>query len=276
MQKKYIEDETEKEGEAVGIISASYALGKKKCSEIEEEANNFIKYTVGVCRSERTELNRRLQMALQIMRELQRDLPLLKHSLEAVIDNYHSNVTKLNKYSNEKELLKSLIKDATIQSTDMEKRMKEIQQGVVQSKKEDELIRNEIIGLNQNIDVIQTEITLQVMDYQIKEENVNSYKIENNNKIATLRSQLEAKKLNISNAEKEDCSNNNIELKEELKKITEKKNKEKNEMEKYIRLNAFKTNEICVSKEDIIKIRNDLNDSLALNMKEAVEIEKVN
>jgi hypothetical protein len=275
MQKKYIEDETEKEGEAVGIISASYALGKKKCSEIEEEANNFIKYTVGVCRSERTELNRRLQVALQIMRELQRDLPLLKHSLEAVIDNYHSNVTKLNKYSNEKGLLKSRIKDSTIQSTDIEKRMKEIQQGVVQSKKEDELIRNEIIGLNQNIDVIQTEITLQVMDYQIKEENVNSYKIENNNKIATLRSQLEAKKLNISNAEKEDCSNTNIELKEELKKITEKKNEEKNEMEKYIRLNAFKTNEICVSKEDIIKIRNDLNDSLALNMKEAVEIEKV-
>ena len=32
MQRKYIEDETEKEGEAVGIISASYALGKKKCS----------------------------------------------------------------------------------------------------------------------------------------------------------------------------------------------------------------------------------------------------
>lgn len=275
LQKKYIEDETQKESEAVGIISASYALGMKKCSEIEEAVDKFMKYSVETCRGESTELRRRFKTARIVLHELQRDIQPLKHALEAVFDDYHSSDIKVKKFSNDKQIVKGLRKDVKIRSSEFEKSMKELHQRLEQSKEEIILIVEDLAALTKSFDTILSDLTMQVVSYQTIEKGLEGRGHENKRIIAVLKSENEAKKSKITQLEEEDSSINIIESSEELKKIKEKRAKESSAVEKNIALNAFKTNELSVSKDEIIKVRNDLDDLDKKGKMIVLEIEKV-
>ena len=274
-QKKYIEAETQKEGEAVGIISASYAIEKQNVNDIENLVNDFIRSIVDVFQSEKMDINNMLQIGKQVLTELRSDLEPMFQALSNELLIYKANSKKLDAHIEKKKVARSLLSNAKILSEETKASYEQLDIKITQSTNDINSIRKDVDELGQLHDQVDTDFKLQEMSYKTKETEFSKLKNESNSIISNLNAENEITRLKIVQNEQDHAGISITDLTEEFRRLSELKNRQFHDREKYNAINDIKSKELNAVYADVEKLQQDLVITKSNNKQTAEDLERI-
>jgi hypothetical protein len=274
-QKKYIEAETQKEGEAVGIISASYAIEKQNVNDMENLVNDFVRSIVEGFQGEKNDINNMLKIGKQVLNELRKDMDPMFEALTSELRIYRSNARKVDAHIEKKKEAQNQLSNAKILNAEKKATYEQLDIQINKSNDEIDTIIRIIDELRQMHDQVDTDFHLQEMSYKTKEAELAKRRNDSSSIIANLNAQNESTRLKIVQNEEEHASISITELAEEFKRLSDLQSRQFHDREKYNAINDIKSKELEVVYADVDKLQQDLIIAKATNKKTEEDLEQV-
>jgi len=276
-QRKYIEEETQKEGEAVGIISACFAIEKKSVNDIDKQVIDFIKSAVEIYKKEKNELNRMIDTGRHVIKELREELEPMERAIVAELVKYRISNNRLKEHISKKNALNARILDVRGQNNERRVNAEQLEinhletcGNVVQSRKG-------VDELNKVQEQVDTDLRLFGLTIETREKDLSNRHKDIDAIVNAYDDENETICFRIDQHEEEikSLSNRYANLVEEFQKLSELQHRQRNDKEKYTAIEELKTKELESVSGDVGKYQENLVDLKAKNKENAEELAQV-
>ena len=276
-QRKYIEEETQKEGEAVGIISACFAIEKKSVNDIEKRVNDFIKAAVELYRKERNELNRMGGTGIHVLEELKEELVPMQRAIVAELLKYRLSYNRLDEHITKKNALNARILDVRGQNNERRVNAEQLEVNHLETCGNVVKSRQGVDGLNEVHEKVDTDLRLLGLTIETRGKDLSNRHKDIDTIVNAYDDENETICFRIDQHEEEIKSLSTIyaNLVEEFQKLSELQHRQCNDKEKYTAIELLKTNDLENVNSDVGKHQESLVDVKAKNKENAEELPQV-
>jgi hypothetical protein len=276
-QRKYIEEETQKEGEAVGIISACFAIEKKSINDIEKQVTDFIKSAVEHYKKEKNELNRMVGTGIHVLKEFREELEPIQRAIVAELVKYRFSYNRLHEHITKKNALNARILDVRSQNNERRVNAEQLEINNLETCGNVVQTRKGVDGLNKVFEQVDTDLRLFGLTIETREKDLSNRHKDVDSIVNAYDDENETICFKVDQHEEEikTLSTNYANLVEEFQKLSELQHRQCNDKEKYAAIEELKTKELETVSSDVGKHQESLVDVKAKNKENAEELHQV-